>query len=51
MITHCLLKSKLENLRMGSSRMAIDREKIKVWAMYLYTVLIVVAGFVLLAKS
>jgi hypothetical protein len=31
--------------------MAIDREKIKVWAMYLYTVLIVVAGFSLLAKS
>ena len=36
---------------MESFRMAIDREKIKVWVMYLYTVLIVVAGFALLAKS
>lgn len=31
--------------------MSIDREDIKVWAMYLYTVLIVIAGFMLLAKS
>jgi hypothetical protein len=35
----------------GVSEMAFDREDIKVWAVYLYTVLIVIAGFVLLAKS
>jgi hypothetical protein len=32
-----------------SFKMAIDREKIRVWAMYLYTVLIVIVGFMLLA--
>lgn len=31
--------------------MVIDKKNIRIWVMYLYTVLIVVAGFALLAKS
>lgn len=31
--------------------MAIDKKNIRIWVMYLYTALIVVAGFALLAKS
>jgi hypothetical protein len=31
--------------------MAFNKEKIKVWGMYLYMVLIVIAGFILFSKS
>ena len=31
--------------------MAIDKKNIRIWVMYLYMVLIVIAGFALLAKS
>ncbi len=36
---------------MEVSEMVIDKKNIRIWVMYLYTVLIVVAGFALLAKS
>jgi hypothetical protein len=35
---------------MEVSEMAIDKKNIRIWVIYLYTVLIVVAGFALLAK-
>jgi hypothetical protein len=36
---------------MEVSEMDIDKKNLKIWVMYLYTVLIVIVGFALLVKS